>query len=198
VSEVNDIGRELSELEADLKRLEAAYTMYFAGRLPRPPLQARTRINRTFRRLDRGPIANYGDRFRFSTLQARFRTLADLWDRGLRAREEGRPGPFVRQQSPAGARRPGADVGLVHEAAFRDLSSEPDKLRDLYERLAEARRQQGEDVVPFQRFSTLVRDQVRQLQKDRRVSEVSFRIALRDGKVSFTARGVKERSEGSS
>ena len=40
-------------------------------------------------------IANYGDRFRFSTLQSRFATFVDLWDRGLRAREEGRPGPFA-------------------------------------------------------------------------------------------------------
>jgi hypothetical protein len=191
VSETVDISRELQQLESDLKRLEAEYNMYFAGRLPRPPLQSRSRVTAALRRLDRQHIGNYGDRFRFSSLQARFRTLAELWDRGLRAREEGRPGPFARQESARAARPTAGGAGLVHETAFRDVGSEPAKLKDLYERLAEARRAHGEDVVPFQRFSALVQDQVRQLQKSRGVAEVSFRIALRDGKVSFTARGVK-------
>jgi hypothetical protein len=32
-----DIERELQVLEAELRRLEGEYNMYFAGRLPRPP-----------------------------------------------------------------------------------------------------------------------------------------------------------------
>ena len=42
------------------------------------------------KKLDRQHISNYGDRFQFSTLQSRFTSFVDLWDRGLRAREEGR------------------------------------------------------------------------------------------------------------
>lgn len=38
--------------------------------------------------------ASSSDKFKFQTMQARYATFADLWDRGLRAREEGRPGPF--------------------------------------------------------------------------------------------------------
>jgi len=32
----SEIDRELNTLESELKRLEAEYNMYFAGRLPRP------------------------------------------------------------------------------------------------------------------------------------------------------------------
>ena len=36
-----DIKKDLMTLEADLKRLEAEYNMFFAGRLPRPPWETR-------------------------------------------------------------------------------------------------------------------------------------------------------------
>ncbi len=91
-----DIDRELQSLETELKRLEAEYNMFFAGRLPRPPWETRGRVEALVKRLDREHLSNYGARFRFTTLQARFAAFVDLWDRGLRAREEGRPGPFSR------------------------------------------------------------------------------------------------------
>jgi hypothetical protein len=45
-------------------------------------------------RLDRAHQPNYGDRFKFSSVQARASKLFEMWDRALRAREEGRPGPL--------------------------------------------------------------------------------------------------------
>ena len=67
-----DIERELQVLEVELKRLEAEYNMYFAGRLPRPPWETRKRVEGMVKRIDRQHIGNYGFRFKFSTLQARF------------------------------------------------------------------------------------------------------------------------------
>ncbi|HKH75287.1 MAG TPA: hypothetical protein VKA59_28210, partial [Vicinamibacterales bacterium] len=93
--EAPDIERELRTLDAELKRLEAEYNMYFAGRLPRPPWETRKRVEGMVKRMDRLHINNTGHRFRFSTLQARYTSFVDLWDRGQRSRDEGRPGPFV-------------------------------------------------------------------------------------------------------
>src|SRR5689334_19696944 len=70
-----DFGRDLSLLESELKRLEAEYNMYFAGRLPRPPWESRTRVAALVKRLDRDRSGSYADRFRFSTLQTRFTTF---------------------------------------------------------------------------------------------------------------------------
>ena len=44
---------------------------------------------------------------------------------------------------------------------------EMDKLHDLYESLAEARREVGERAVPFHKFADLVKTQVKKLQADR-------------------------------
>jgi hypothetical protein len=144
------------------------------------------------KRLDRMSLARYGDRFRFSTLQSRYVAFIDLWDRGLRAREEGRSGPFARPQ-PAQATEAvaPADDRIVRVTTFRDPSSEIEKVRELYHSLADARRAAGLDDVPFDKFADLVRSQVARL-KEKGSREVAFRVSVKDGKVSFTARPMKD------
>jgi len=185
--------RGLSQLSGELKKLESEYNQFFAGRLPRPPWETRSRVEGLMRRWDRQSFdASSVDRFRFQTLQARYATFADLWDRGLRAREEGRPGPF--NWAAAGARQPAKDEPsvphVVHVAAIGDPMREIDKVRDLWESLMDARRDAGDQVVPFHRFVGLVKNQVQTL-KQTGSPEVAFRVAVQDGKVSFTARGLK-------
>jgi len=67
---------------------------------------------------------------------------------------------------------------------------EIDKLTDLYESLAEARREAGDEPVPFHKFAELVKSQVKKLRQGGS-SEVAFRVAVKDGKVNFTARALK-------
>ncbi|MEP7307068.1 MAG: hypothetical protein ABJA98_16270 [Acidobacteriota bacterium] len=88
------LDRQLTQLESEIKRLEAEYTMFFAGRLPKPPVETRARVVALVKQYDRAHIQNYGDRFRFSTLQARFAALTRLWDRTIREKEEGRARPL--------------------------------------------------------------------------------------------------------
>ena len=184
------IERDLQRLEAELKQLEAEYNMFFSGRLPTPPWETRARVEALVKQYDRGHITNTGDRFRFLTLQSRFATFIDLWDRGLRAREEGRPGPFAHKRTPAEPEKKRPEDRIVHVSSFRDPVREIDKLTDLYESLAEARREVGLDAPPFHKFAELVKTQVKKL-RDTGSPEVAFRVAVKDGKVNFTARGLK-------
>jgi hypothetical protein len=164
--------------------------MFFAGRLPRPPWETRGRVEALFKRWDRGYIQGSESRFRFEALQARFQKFADLWDRGLRAREEGRPGPFA-QPPPKKSKKPEAPASKVlHVTSFSDPMREMDKLHSLYDTLMDARRESGEDVVPFHKFAALVKDQVSKL-RDAGSPEVAFRVAMKDGKVNFTVRALK-------
>ncbi len=191
-----EIDRELARLEADLKRLEAEYNMFFAGRLPRPPWETRSRVEATVKQIDRSPMVNYGDRFRFLTLQTRFATFVDLWDRGLRAREEGRAGPFAHGAPPprAATQEKRSPDRILHVAAFSDPLKEMDKLHELYESVSEARREVGADNVPFHRFAELVKTQVLKM-KESGGNEVAFRVAVKDGKVNFTARALRGAEE---
>lgn len=198
MAEPHEIQRDLQMLEAELKRLEAEYNMYFAGRLPRPPWETRGRVEALIKKWDRGQIGTQPslERFRFGTLQSRYQTFADLWDRGMRAREEGRPGPFAWRQQTDRQKEKDKEKGprVLHVTSFTDPMREMDKLHELYDTLMDARRDAGEDVVPFHRFASLVKDQVKKL-RDGGSPEVAFRVSTDEGKVTFTVRGLKGSKE---
>ena len=188
--ELTDVQKDLLTLAAGLKQLEAEYNMFFSGRLPRPPWETRNRVAALVKKWDRGYIQAAVDRFQFDTLQRRYQTFVDLWDRGLRSREEGRAGPFALPPPNEIKKERAPDHKIVHVTSFQDPMREMDKLHTLYDSLMDARRESGDDVVPFHRFAALVKDQVAKV-KSTGVPEVAFRVAMIDGKVNFTVRGLK-------
>ena len=181
-------------LEAELKRLEAEYNMFFAGRLPRLPWETRARVEAMVKRYDRTPMQNTAERFRFGMLQARFVSFCDLWEKHLKAKEEGRPLPGrgrrvapprrVESEPAAGTRTP--HEAVLHVASFRDPLKESDRLKDLYERLTDARKESGEPPIPFHRFAEVVRAQVVKFGGGDK--EVAFRVAKKNGKVTLTVK----------
>ena len=108
----------------------------------------------------------------------------------LDLREEGRGGPFAQPpaKEPRKPKEPEAKVVLVTN--FQDPMREMDKLHTLYDSLMDARKKAGEDPVPFHKFAALVKDQVTKL-RDSGTSEVAFGVAVKDGNVNFTVRGLK-------
>jgi hypothetical protein len=188
----SDLEQELRALEAELRKLEAEYNMFFAGQLPRPPWETRTHVEQVMKRLERAVVTEGSavDRFRQQTLQSRLAAFVDLWDRGLRAREEGRPGPFARQRAGDSNAQKSTSDRIVYVTVFADPAKELDRLRDLYERLTEVRRELGAAQVPFHKFAGLIREKVASL-KRRGAPEVAFRVAIHEGKITLTARALK-------
>lgn len=188
----------MRQLEAELKRLESEYNMFFAGRLPRLPWETRARVEAMVKRYDRLTTTNTAQKFRFGTLQSRFVAFCELWERTLLAKETGRvPGQRAKAQPPADPAKEQAKPEparsaerLVHVASFRDPAQEMDRLKELYERLSEARAQAGEAQIPFHRFTEVVRAQVKKVGDDGK-SDVSFRVAMKEGKVTLTVKPVK-------
>ena len=207
----SEFEQQMADLESELKRLEAEYNMFFAGRLPRLPWETRSRVEAVVKRYDRMHIRNTAERFRFATLQARYVKFCELWERTLRAREEGRPqrgrrrgahiepaaapGPPPAPRSASGAPpSPRAHGGapparVVGVTAIRDPAADGERLTELYERLSAARQAAGEKPVPFEAFKQVVRAQVSKHGGGQ--SEVAFRIAVEGGKVTLTAKALK-------
>jgi hypothetical protein len=150
-------------LKSRLRKLEAE-VQHVLRRAPAASAlgdaQARGRARQA---IDRLYISNYGHRFKFSTLQGRFSAFIDLWDRGLRAREEGRPGPFAQPRPPVVEKekeKKPLDEGIVNVTTFKDPTKEMEKLQELHTTLSEARRRSGQDAIPFQKFAELIKTQV--------------------------------------
>jgi hypothetical protein len=203
VAEQSEFERDLRLLESTLHQLESQYNMFFAGQLPKPPVETRARVEGLLRKYDRAYIQSYADRFRLNTLQTRFTRFCELWDRGIRAREEGRPGPFQHLKRGETREAPRAEVetpepALPAETSVRVRLGDDDdvaqKLKTLYQALREARRAAGGDDLPFDRFSHLVQGQLARLGKAGG-REVVFRVALQEGKVSFTAKASTSGAE---
>lgn len=191
----SEFEREMQQLEVELKRLEAEYNMFFAGRLPRLPWETRARVEALIKRYDRMPNTNTAQRFRFGSLQARFVAFCELWERSLQAREGTRPvrgrGQKEPAKAPAAAAPPAAPPAsrekLVHVARFSDPSKETDRLHELYDRLAKARDESGEAQIPFHRFAEVVRAQVEKVGGGS--GAVSFQVAkTKEGKVTLTVK----------
>ena len=190
--ELTDIQRDLLALAADLKRLEAEYTMFFAGRAASGRRGRRAAASRRLvKRWGRGHITGTSDRFRFEMLQSRFQSLIDLWDRALRAKEEGRPGPFAQPPAkPAAPAAPRRDSqGRARDGVQGSRARDRQAARAL--RLVDGcAAHAGDEVVPFHKFAALVSSQVSKL-RQHGSAEVAFRVAVKEGKVNFTVRGMK-------
>jgi hypothetical protein len=184
----------MRQLEAEIKRLEAEYNMFFAGRLPRLPWETRARVETMVKQYDRAAMQNTADRFRFSTLQARFSSFCDLWEKQLRAREErrsigGRRAGGGSSGAIAGGEHHKHSSGVLHESRIRDPLTETERVKELYHRLTEARTKTGEPAIPYHRFAEAVRAQVTKL--DGGESDVVCRVELKEGKATLAVKSAK-------
>jgi hypothetical protein len=200
-AQTSEFDREMSRLEAEIRRLEAEYNMFFAGRLPRLPWETRARVEALVKRYDQMHIQNTAQRFRFGTLQARYVAFRDLWERNLKAKEEGRSRRRPRAAAPATHAATSAPQAappapkpsgprVVASAAIRDPAHETERLKDLYERLSAARKEAGERPLSYESFAHVVRAQVGKLGGGS--GSVAFQVAVQHGKVTLTAKPVKD------
>ena len=205
--ERKDFDREMNQLDGEIKRLEAEYNMYLTGRQPRQPFETRKRVDGLVKKFDRQYIQNTADRFRFLTIQTRYAKLCELWERQLNSHDFGKPKrgatfssapvrePTAEAKPAAEARKapapkdPAAER-LVHEARVSNPDAEGGRVQELYERLAAARKETGEAPLAFDRVAALVKAQVEKYSADG--TEVAFRVAMKDGKVSLTVKPVKD------
>ncbi len=188
----SDWDRQMLQLEAEIRRLEAEFNMFFAGRLPRPPWETRARVAALVKKHDQTFIRNTADRFRFESLQNRHSKFIELWERQMTNRELGRSVTGARRveqpppprHDPADA--PAADPGVIRFARDQQLSADSEPVKRLFEQLAEAKKQIGEAPVAIDRLAALVQAQVAKFAAEGK--NVSFKVAMKDGKVSLTAK----------
>lgn len=190
----SDFDKEMQHLEAEIRRLEAEYNMFFAGRLPRLPWETRTRVEALVKKHDRSFIRNTADRFRFESLQNKYAKFCELWERQLSQMEGGRPKRGGGAQPPPAPRAvdradqaqqpPGEAV-----VRFANTSADDGRVKELHERLSAMKQAAGEAAVPMDRLAALVKAQVEKYAADG--SEVAFRVGVKDGKVSLTVKPVR-------
>ena len=119
--------------------------MYFSGRLPKPPWETRSAVEALVKRYDRGFIQNYGDRFRFQTLQSRCAGADRSLGQGpsRRAKKGGRGRSHTRATQRR--RKPRSPKNRSFTSRRSATAARTGQAARLYESLAEARHEVGMD-----------------------------------------------------
>ena len=107
-------------LEAEIKRLEAEYNMFFAGRLPRLPWETRARVEELVKRYDRMHMPNTAQRFRFGTLQARFAVVLRVVGTAAQGQGRGPAEPARRARRRSRRRRATPPAAGLHRRSRRE------------------------------------------------------------------------------
>ena len=208
----------MSALEEDLERidegifkLQKEWERFFSGQERKAPYEAKQRLDRLVRKYVGVEIRNNVERFRFQSLTAKYNTLSDMWNRKLRAIEEGRPLSSVQlkhireveaavegaapavpvMQSAPGSKSvltPGPGRAEVRLSTLRD---DEQGVCALYDQFRAARATAGESEVKFESFRKLITQQRQRLLEEKDAVAVDFRIALQDGKVALKAKPVR-------
>ena len=177
------VDAELDRLQVGIRQLKVQYDMFFAGSLPRQPVELRAELERIIKRLSGHPIRKYSQRFHLSSLVSRFNAMSELWSKTLRSLEEGdRPAPAVADRA-KGER-------LVSTCRVQDPTQEEASLKLLHARFVEARKKagEGEDGVSFRAFVKGIASQARRLKDKTGCEEIELRIVVQDHKVQLKAR----------
>ena len=204
------VEEDLAKIEEGIFKLQKEWDRFFSGQERKAPFEARQRLDRLVRRYIGVELRNNIERFRFQSLTAKYNTLSDLWNRKLRAIEEGRPLSSVQLKhvreaeaeatatasAPAAAPSAGSKsmqstAPARAEVRLSTLREDEQGVKDLYEQFRAARASVGESEVKFESFRKLIAQQRSRLLEEKDAVAVDFRVALQDGKVALKAKPVR-------
>jgi hypothetical protein len=183
--------REFSVLNEAIRRLNAEYDAFLFGSVAKPPTESRRHVEEMFRRLTMTPSESAAERYQLSSLQGRFYSLCERWERLQAEKEAGRRpgihGGFTSAPAEASAPRPNAS---------RPASVEPNRgagaARDheLFERYVAARKSRGEDVagLKLEAFLGRLAEERGKLRDRMGAAEVEFDVVDRDGRIKLIAK----------
>ena len=194
------IGADLEQLEKGITLLKIEWEKFFGGVERKPPNELRARIERLIRQYAGGEIRNATERFRYFGLTARYNTFNELWNKRLRAVEEGRPlglhgralALHEQYAPPALFHSEGAAPPRQGEIRVESPELDEEAVRELFDRFLDARQQAGEKgAVKFDSFQKLITQQTTRIITEKGAHAVDFRLETKDGKVSLKARPIK-------
>jgi hypothetical protein len=189
------LAEDIDLLNTSIRELQVKWDMFFSGVSDRPPVEAQARVEKLIRQYAFSEIPNNTERFRYQTLTARFNTFNELWQKRLRAREEGKAfgvhglkADAVPPAAPSGS--PGAPRP-TREYRVGDLNQDDAAVRALYERFVEERQRTGEGAPAYDSFRELIGKQTAKILGGKGEGAVQFRLDTKDGRVALKAKVVK-------
>ncbi|MGH9364713.1 MAG: MXAN_5187 C-terminal domain-containing protein [Thermoanaerobaculia bacterium] len=199
---------ELRVLEEAIRRLSVEYDAFLYGSAKKPPSESHRRVEKMIGKLSGSEPEAAADRYRLATLQGRFATLCERWERLQAEKESGRRPGLYGHFSETGGRVSGGAPREFAGVPRANLDSRTagsvqkesgvggDADRVLYERYLEEKRRRGENVggYDFKGFLEGLKRQRERLKERYGNREIEFEVAARDGKVKLVAKPRDKKS----
>jgi hypothetical protein len=175
---------DMEQLKRIMKQLEIEYEQWFSGATPKPPVDTRKRVEELIRKYSISMPQNLGDAAVFQMHQSKYNSYAEMWNRKIRQKEEGRL---------PGQRDTVRPVGGEPPRPEREPAAGTDKLRDVFDQFVAARQKTGQGAggMSYEAFRQKLEQQADQLRAKGGYREVDFGVSIKDGKVSIVAKPKK-------
>src|SRR5262245_44481376 len=95
MADPNPLEEALGRIEVGIRQLKIQYDMFFSGAAPRQPFEVRKELETPFKTLGDTPMQRFADRYRYNSLASKYQSMAELWAKMIRAKEEGRLRPGI-------------------------------------------------------------------------------------------------------
>ena len=182
-------AQQLDLLADGIEKFKVEFERFLAGATLIPPEDHRMKLVRDLRELRGVNLRASADQFRLASLEARFNSYSELFNRRLRDREEGRGGRHPRPAPPSAGlhRQLDAATGVVVTDRL-----EPDAVDALYQSLARRGNAGGSPAMELTTFRGYLSQQIESIRLKTGCDAVQFRIATEDGKLKLKAKPVSK------
>lgn len=168
----------LERIDRNIQAMRIEFERFFAGGTKLPPEEIRGKLASDLRALRNTNIISAAENFRLSTLEARFNTYNELFNRRLREREEGHA------SAAREAAKPRFDAGSGITLGATPL---PEAVAALFAGMYRDAANVNVDLDGFRQYIT---QQIAGIRQKTGCAEVQFRVALEDGKPRLKAKPI--------
>jgi len=187
------IDEQLKRLEEDVRRLKIEFDIFFNGGTKRPPYETKSRVDSQVKRLADDRTLNFGQRFYYNSIVARYVAFKEHWRRTLQSREEG----LQRGREKAAT----ISAGSAATPAFSPVSvsftggDDAESAKRLFDSLVQAKHCCGEQHnLSFEQFQRLIADRTAQLRAQLNCPAIAYTVSIEDEQVKFKAKPLHSRA----
>ena len=182
-----DVRSEMKKLERMIEDLKVDYEQFFLGLTPYMPDKLHNEVKKQIRFLRRAPFKNSQSKYQLRTLESRYNTYNNYWQRTIREKEEGTYSKDVfKAEMRARHAHEDALAGTEQGAASKGM-------QDLYNSYKSAlEKTTGKSQsVDFGAFQKSLIKRAKAFKEEHGSKKMAFKVKVKNGKVVVQAK-VKE------
>lgn len=179
-----DLRGQLDKFNQMLDELKVDYEQYFLGLVMIAPDKAHNDLKRFLRRLMKAPFKSSEIAYRLRSLETRYSTLNTYWQRVLKQREDG---TYSKDVFKANLRERNAVADAKAETEQGQAEKSFVSLFNSYKEALEKQTGKKQEVN-FDGFKKSLIARAKDLKEQHGVKKMSFKVVVKDGKVTVQAK----------